>query len=173
MNSMPDLDAIPGVFLHPGEIHFGQAPLLISTLLGSCVAVTLWHPKRKIGGMCHIMLPTRGGWLGKTLDGRYADEAMELLFQSTLLWGARSTEFQAKMFGGGDMFKGLGNSTNSVSHRNVEATRQAILARGYQLMSEHVRGAGHRKLIFDLDRGDVWLRFQKDLPTPMVMAMAS
>ncbi|CAK0751531.1 putative chemoreceptor glutamine deamidase CheD 3 [Gammaproteobacteria bacterium] len=163
MMAMPDLEVTPGVFIHPGEFHFGQAPLLIGTLLGSCVAVTLWHPKRKIGGMCHIMLPTRGGWLGKTLDGRYADEAVELLHQSTLMWGARATEFQAKLFGGGNMFKGLGETAHNVSHRNVETTRKLVQQRGYQLSGEHVRGSGHRKLIFDLETGDVWLRFKKDL----------
>ncbi|MFM2120003.1 MAG: hypothetical protein RL722_1471, partial [Pseudomonadota bacterium] len=46
----------------PGQLWFGpggeRAPVL-RTLLGSCVAVTLWHPGRQLGGMCHYLLPAR------------------------------------------------------------------------------------------------------------------
>ena len=48
------------VFLQPGDFYFGEAGTRIRTLLGSCVAITLWHPILHIGGMCHIMLPERG-----------------------------------------------------------------------------------------------------------------
>ena len=41
------------IFLQPGELWFGDEQTRIRTILGSCVAVTLWHPGRRIGGMCH------------------------------------------------------------------------------------------------------------------------
>ena len=48
-------------FLHPGEFQFTDDPdTRFRTLLGSCVAMTLYHPKRRIGGMSHYLLPTRG-----------------------------------------------------------------------------------------------------------------
>ena len=47
----------PVISLLPGELYFGQRHLL-KTLLGSCVAITLWHPQRQLGGMCHFLLPT-------------------------------------------------------------------------------------------------------------------
>ena len=45
--------------LMPGDFVFGNSELKLKTLLGSCVAITLWHPDKKIGGMCHYMLPGR------------------------------------------------------------------------------------------------------------------
>ena len=63
------------VFLQPGEFYFGEEKTRIRTLLGSCVAVTLWHPKLRIGGMCHYMLPRRPrdkAGAAEKLDGRYA-----------------------------------------------------------------------------------------------------
>ncbi len=45
------------VVLRPGDFHFGGGHTRISTLLGSCVSITLWHPRRLIGGMCHYMMP--------------------------------------------------------------------------------------------------------------------
>jgi chemotaxis protein CheD len=66
------------VFLQPGDFHFGAGRTRISTLLGSCISITLWHPARLIGGMCHFMLPSRGLPAGVPLDGRYADEALAM-----------------------------------------------------------------------------------------------
>lgn len=54
---MNTADSMQLVTLQPGEFHFGGANTRIQTLLGSCVAITLWHPIRRIGGMCHYMLP--------------------------------------------------------------------------------------------------------------------
>ena len=59
---MPDLFASTDphtVFLHPGECYFGGGPTRIATLLGSCVSITVWHPRLLVGGMCHYMLPSR------------------------------------------------------------------------------------------------------------------
>ena len=55
MNKTPNKN---DVFLLPGEFHFGDQDDRIITLLGSCVAITLWHPEKRIGGMCHYMLPS-------------------------------------------------------------------------------------------------------------------
>lgn len=52
-----DVTEISEVVLKPGDFYFGGGATRISTLLGSCVSMTLWHPRRKIGGMCHYMLP--------------------------------------------------------------------------------------------------------------------
>ena len=57
MNAAPE-DALE-IFIRPGEFYFGDGNTRIRTILGSCVAVTLWHPERHIGGMCHYMLPRR------------------------------------------------------------------------------------------------------------------
>ena len=83
-------DAIE-IFLQPGEIFFGDSSTRIRTVLGSCVAMTLWHPQRKVGGMCHYMLAQRRG-RGEpdgALNGKYADEALQLLLREIDLLEAR------------------------------------------------------------------------------------
>jgi len=54
---MAEPDQLVEVVLGPGDLYFGDRRTRIRTLLGSCVAVTLWHPKAQIGGMCHYMMP--------------------------------------------------------------------------------------------------------------------
>ncbi len=44
-------------FLNPGELIFSKKPIVVKTVLGSCVAVTLYDKKNKWGGMCHYLLP--------------------------------------------------------------------------------------------------------------------
>ncbi|MDD5250977.1 MAG: chemotaxis protein CheD [Rhodocyclaceae bacterium] len=148
------------VYLEPGDFQFGAAPLRLTTLLGSCVAITLWHPHRHVGGMCHIQLPGRSRPGGDgALDGRYAEDAFALFDRELQRHGSAAHEYVAKLFGAGNMFPASYASTISVGARNLAAARRELARRGLRPAAEHVGGAGHRKLIFDLASGDVWLAF--------------
>jgi chemotaxis protein CheD len=152
---------IAQVFLEPGDFHFGAAPLRIATLLGSCVTVTLWHPRRHIGGMCHIQMAQRPPRHAATaLDGHFADDAFALFDQAMARHGAAPHEFVVKLFGGGNMFPDRRDRMADVGAANLDATRALLAQRRMQPVVEHVGGAGHRKLIFDLASGDVWLAFK-------------
>ena len=85
------------VILQPGELFFGKEDVVLKTVLGSCIAITLWHPEQKMGGMCHYMLPTRG-WPTTLLDGRYADEAITLLLQAVAQYPPPLDEYEVKLF---------------------------------------------------------------------------
>lgn len=164
-----DLEA-EEVFLQPGQWHFGAGRTRVRTLLGSCVAISVWHPVLRIGGLCHYMLPTRNlyarhgqaghgrGGHGTHLDGRYADEAMMLFLRSMHAAGTRAQEFEAKLFGGGRMFDGERGGSD-VPQRNVAAGRALVLQHGLRLRAEHLGGQGHRNLVFELWSGDAYLRF--------------
>lgn len=147
------------VLLNPGDFYFGGGETRISTLLGSCVSITLWHPRRRIGGMCHYMLTERVRPLNSALDGRYGSEAFELFLQQVEAAGTRPSEYQAKLFGGGNMFSGRPSGRMEIGSRNVEFGRQLLASRHIALIAEHVGGSGRRKLHFDLWSGEVWLAF--------------
>jgi chemotaxis protein CheD len=151
------------IFLQPGEFYFGEEKTRIRTLLGSCVAVTMWHPRLHIGGMCHYMLPRRPrkkSGESEALDGRYAEDAMKMFLAELLASRTRAAEFEVKLFGGGRMFKAqphLGRRT-SIAETNVEYGRAAIAQCGFRLSAEDLGGHGHRNVILDLWSGDVWVR---------------
>lgn len=149
------------VFLHPGEFHFGAAPEQVGTLLGSCVAITVWHPFHHVGGMCHILLPERKRPDGAPLDGRYANEAVELFAKELKTRLIQPGSCQVKLFGGGNMFAGTKASRLDIGQRNIEAARQALARYGFMVMVEHVGGDIHRRLFLDLQSGDVWLATPK------------
>jgi chemotaxis protein CheD len=158
------------VFLQPGELYFGESRTRIRTLLGSCVAITLWHPRLEIGGMCHYMLPRRPrrkGWEAEPLDGRYAEDAMKLFLREIHRTRTRAAEFQVKLFGGGRMFRDANplDRRPTIAEANVEFGRAAIAQYGFKLSAEDLGGQGHRNVILDVWSGDVWVRQTAPQPT--------
>lgn len=163
------------IVLRPGDWWFGGGATRVRTVLGSCVAVTLWHPRRRVGGMCHYMLPERGDGAGtdersrdgrgtdeRGRDGRYGDQVLAQLVREVAHAGGAPGEYEAKLFGGGRMFRigeiAHGGSALQVSDRNVQAGRTLLLRHGFACTAEHVGGYGHREVILDLPDGHVWVR---------------
>lgn len=148
------------VFLQPGEFYFSDRETRIRTLLGSCVAITLWHPRLQIGGMCHYLLPMgHVSHQTKELDGRYANDALTLFMHELEKSRTRPADYEVKMFGGGDQFPCQGNSDSiSVSDKNTHAGRSFLKQHGFTLKAEHLGGTGHRNVIFDIWSGHVWMQ---------------
>jgi chemotaxis protein CheD len=171
------------IFLTQGEVYFGDRDTHIRTVLGSCVAITMWHPELLIGGMCHYMLPSRrmqGQELHcrirnsptafpsrraldtDALDGKYADEALELMAAEIQRNGTRPGEYQVKLFGGGNMFPATNQLREChVGLKNVEAGTELLARHGLKVSAEHLGGIGHRNLIFDIGSGHVWMKHQE------------
>lgn len=156
MNMPP---GVADVFLRPGEFHFGGGRTRIRTVLGSCVAIALWHPGRLIGGMCHYMLPQGAGNPASMLDGRYADGAFRLLLREIVGNGTRPAEYQARLLGGGCMLPFLGcGGTRHIGRRNAEAGRMLLDRHGLAWRVEDLGGIGYRSVVFELWSGQFWLR---------------
>ena len=151
------------VFVNPGEFYFGAGDIRITTILGSCVSITLWHARHRHGGLCHFVLDSRGVASGH-LDGKYADEAVALFMAELAKRATHPSEYQAKIFGGGDMFsteKRKGRAAGDIGVRNIEAARHLMKRHGFSVVAENVGGFGHRRIMFDLWNGDVWMRFRE------------
>ena len=165
MKKLPPVHAMD-IFLQPGEFYFGDRSTRIRTILGSCVSITMWHPQRRIGGMCHYMLPSRSNKTVKNLDGRYADEALQLFMREIRAAGTFPDEYQVKLFGGGNMFQQQAMKRIDcldVSCRNRQSAYQLIQHHGFSLAAEHLGGSGHRQIMFDIGTGHAWVR-----QTPLV-----
>jgi len=83
--------AIRRLFLSPGEIICASEPTLVTTVLGSCVSVTLWDRDRRVGGLNHFVLPKGGA------SSRYGDTAMAELLEGVLSLGAHLRSLEAKV----------------------------------------------------------------------------
>lgn len=150
------------IVLQPGEFYFGDAVTRIRTLLGSCVAITMWHPVRRVGGMCHYLLPTRQGAMSKDLDGRYGDEALLMFLKAIDDRKTKPRDYQVKVFGGGNMFPTVGKGkAMEVGARNISLAVDLLGQMGCSVVARHVGDIGHRAIIFDVWSGDVWVKHQR------------
>ena len=148
------------VFLQPGELCMADETKRLRTILGSCVAITLWHPTRRIGAMSHFLLADRGpGAAAHALDARYGREALELMVQRLESAKVEVRSCEAKIFGGGNMFPGKSHSSiTPIGNHNGVGARQMLAERGIMVRHEDLFGDGHRQVIFDIASGAVWVR---------------
>ena len=144
----------------------GVQTCALPILLGSCVALLFWHPRHLLGGMCHYLLPQRAAANSGGLDGRYGDEAFQLLLGRIHASNAKPAEFRISVFGGGNMFPGLVRPDNHyVGQRNVEQARYLLDLHQLHCQNFHVEGVGYRTVVFDLANGDIALNYLA-LPQP-------
>ena len=152
--------AQPGqhLMLMPGQMHFGQAAASLRTLLGSCVAVTLWHPERRIGGMCHFLLPTRSNRAGESADGRYGDDALDAMLQAIKLARTDPRDYHAHLYGGADTMPDDVQVKFNVGERNIEKGWSLIDQHGFQLQGVDVGEDVPRTVTLTLATGEVDMR---------------
>lgn len=155
MNFCPE--NIREVNLGPGDLYFGDSSTRIRTVLGSCVAITLWHPELCIGGMCHYMLPRRLSSETPSVGGRYGDEAMKIMLDHIVRSHTKPADYQMKIFGGGRMFTGIGVSRSDIGQRNIDAAVKMAQEYRFQLVAKQV-GRAHMSLLFELWTGHVWCK---------------
>ncbi len=147
------------IFLQPGEFYFSDRETRIRTLLGSCVAITLWHPRLHIGGMCHYLLPGHPVRNQSEPDGRYAYDAIALFMHELEITNTWPSDYVVKVFGGGNQFPNqLQAVRNNVPDKNIEIGRSLLKQHGFTIKAEHLGGTGHRNVIFDVWSGEVWLQ---------------
>lgn len=142
------------VFLKPGDCFVGHRGQRVHTLLGSCVAITLWHPPTGAGGMCHFLLAGRPP--GASEDTRYGDVALGAMVRGLARLGVRARDCEAKLFGGGAMFGRHG--PYHIGRRNGEGARALLAQHAIVVCAHSLFGRGHRKVVFDLKTGDVWVQ---------------
>lgn len=96
------------VTLFPGEYFVSRKPVVLWTVLGSCVAVCMRDPYVGVGGMNHFMLPEPGhsvsssAWSVKT---RYGSYAMETLINGIMKHGGHKNRLEVKVLGGAKLYE--------------------------------------------------------------------
>lgn len=171
-DQIPDLDTIrelgPGrLYLNPGGLHFSRGPLVIETLLGSCVAVTVRHRNRTIGGMCHYLLPQCPPTRPSAHSARYADVAFSELSRAMRETGLPVAEWECKVFGGARVID-FQSADRSIGEANITSAFAWARRIGIALTAHDVGGERFRYLRFDLSSGLVQVRLgPPEPPLPM------
>ena len=139
------------------DVQLGTSPdILITYGLGSCVGLTIWDSKLKIGGMAHIMLPSSKGFTKNENFAKFADSAIEFLVNELIKMGAKKKYMEAKVFGGASMFSfEYKSDILNIGDRNVEATLTTLDSLGIDIVNKDTGGNFGRTISIDLGTGMV------------------
>ncbi len=139
-----DVPAATNYFLKPGYIYLPKTPTVVSTVLGSCVAVILWDRKRRSGGINHFQLPSCKN--AEKPTARYGDASTLMLIRMMVQEGSSLKHLEAQLFGGAYNRR---ISSKDVGRENVRMARSILARHGIRVVSEDVGGELGRKIIFD------------------------
>lgn len=153
-------------YLQPGECLVTSEPARVVTVLGSCVAVTLFDPVSGLSAMFHAVLPSRRRFPvrapGPDSAFRYVDEGLARLLDRLDRAGAPRARLVAKVFGGAEALapgqavqRGL-----AVGRLNVKAAFDALQRQGLAVNNSDVGGRRGRTVVFSTRTGEVLLKRQ-------------
>jgi len=159
-----------------GQIEVGKnEDVLIASGIGSCLAITFYDAKEKIGVLAHTMLPARrmsfearnpndavpvGRQERRTTndaspDTRYADTAIEQMLKKVESLGAKRQNLEAKIIGGANMFSAF---KSSIGENNISYARKKLKDAGIAIVGECVGGSQGRSVEFSIATGIVTVK---------------
>ncbi|MBF0158907.1 MAG: chemotaxis protein CheD [Magnetococcales bacterium] len=142
-------------FLLPGTLFAKDGDYIITTVLGSCVAVCFWDPNLRRGGMNHYKLPL---WNGDGLPSpKFGNIATNKLLELMLGMRCRREAIRAKIFGGAAVIQSSSGLLN-VGQRNIEAARSILAEHRIPIVAADVGGECSRKVIFNTLDGTVMVK---------------
>lgn len=158
--------ATTSVYIAQGEQAIGNRPEhLISTILGSCVAVCLWDRVRCMGGMNHILLPdsARSDIMTRSVGAG----AMESLINALLKAGSMKSDMEAKVFGGAAVVAGL----SDIGARNSAFALDYLATERIPVVSKSLGGTQARRVKFWPESGRVSQKLVVSTEAPPPVAL--
>lgn len=137
------------------DIKIGKAPGVITTNLGSCIAVCCYSSKHQAGGILHLMLAKAGDAVNR--DGfkkaKYADTGIpELLKKLRDFFKLENSDFSARFFGGAKILQHISQDIGKESEAAVRAILKDL---GIRVTAFQTGGAKGYKINLDLSNGKI------------------
>jgi chemotaxis protein CheD len=142
----PDVPPRAGERIHvlQGQFAVSADPeVMLTTILGSCVAACIRDAGAGVGGMNHFLLPDSEG-RDQARAMSYGVHSMELLVNALLGAGAKREALEAKLFGGGQLTTRLAD----VGKFNAEFAQGFLKREGIAYLGGSLGGPVARRIQF-------------------------
>jgi chemotaxis protein CheD len=151
----------------PGEFFVSEDPMIVYTVLGSCISACIRDPVVGVGGMNHFMLPepkdaATDSWGEST---RYGSFAMESLINEILKRGGAKSRLEVKLFGGGRIYEGGAD----IGGRNAEWVLNFLKTEGLAPSKIDLGDVFPRKVYYFTDSGRVLVKRIERLKNRTIM----
>lgn len=150
-----------------GELKVARSPETLAVYgIGSCVIVSLYDAKSKVGGIAHVMLPdSSGSDRERSNPNKFADTAIPALYEAIKGEdGVFKANLHAKIVGGAEMFPPTEDYENNIGRDNAIAVKKALKKMGFPLIAEDTGGKRGRSIEFDLESGMIKLSILGEEP---------
>lgn len=146
------------------QARLDRAPAVLKAYgLGSCIAVGLYDPLNRIGGLAHLLLPNRPSRNPLGDQGKYVDAGIRQMVDELVLFGAERRNLVAKIAGGANMFESEYQTLiHSIGARNARSARETLAELGIPLAAEEVGGNRGRTVELDLATGEMMVYCARD-----------
>lgn len=140
------------------QVSNDPACALVTYALGSCIAVAIWDPVARVGGLLHYMLPDSGidGAKSRERPYMFADTGVPLLFRRAYELGAEKRRMLVRVAGGAQVMDD--NGVFDIGRRNYLALRRILWQAGVLIHAEDVGGTVSRSVRLEVPTGLMWLR---------------
>ena len=142
--------------LYAGQVVAFTEPCMVTTILGSCVAVCLWDSVKHIGGINHFLLPDKVG--GDQFSARFGSIACARLLEKLVALGSDRRDLRAKVFGGASVLDAFKTAAMQLGPRNVETALAALARESIDILATEVGGRFGRRLVYFTDTGTAWVK---------------
>ncbi|MDA3901490.1 MAG: chemotaxis protein CheD [Spirochaetes bacterium] len=133
------------------QLKIASSPVILRTILGSCVGICIYDRNKKIGGLAHILLSKS---TNPSQPEKFADTAIPALIDQLLKQGCRREFMSAKIAGGASMFKFTSQTPlGLIGEHNVAMTKKVLEEKKIPLLSEDTGGSSGRVIDFYLEDG--------------------
>lgn len=124
------------ITIYAGEYYISIKKEIISTVVGSCVAICLFDKTSDIGGMNHYMLPYNTS--ENNISNRYGITSITNLLRDMEKLGASRENIQAKIFGGGNVLTTANIKRVKVGDLNIAFARKYLSENNIEILNEDV-----------------------------------
>ncbi len=140
-----------------GDLKITRNPgNLVAPGIGSCLAITLYDPRLKVGALAHSMLARhRPG--SDNHSAKYVDTAIDEMLKRMKILGGRKEDIECKLIGGANMFT---NIKSDIGKENVISAKKKLKENGIKLVGESVGGSVGKSVEFSVVTGIVTVKIK-------------
>jgi len=164
----PDFKELQNVYIHPGEAVFSNNPIVVSTVLGSCLSVTMFSRKIKYAGISHCQLPDCRS-CDLNCDNcsdpyKYVNCTINQMIKKFEEMKIQRKDIEVKIFGGADVLKNAPEEKriSTVGRQNIQMALETLAKNNMSAITTDVGGTFGRKIFFLTETGEIFLNRLKN-----------
>lgn len=142
------------IYVNTGEVRSGGPDTLLNSgAIGSCVVITAYDSRKKVGTMAHVMLPGRSPVKNQLHNKRYAANAIEKLLSQLKKFEVKKENIEICIVGGANVLK---RENDTIGKDNLDSVEKLLRENQIEIKAKSAGGFERRTVLFDIAKGCIY-----------------